>query len=134
LRCGETESLSFAVKFTEFQTCLGTDGALGGVDANAFHCGHVNHEAVVTNGFASDTMASPTNGNENVVFAGNADAGDNVGSTSAPGDYGGTPINHGVGQSASFVIACISGIQGLPAHRGSELLNGGFWDHWRTSN
>jgi hypothetical protein len=79
-------------------------------------------------------MASPTDGDENVVLAGDADASDYIGGTGAAGDDSGTSINHGVGNSASFFISGLAGTKGLPAERGPKLLNGGFRDHLDSSS
>src|SRR5262249_40412669 len=114
--------------------CLGTDGATHRVDTDAFHRGHVNHEPVVANGFTGDTMTSATNRDENLVLAGETDAGNDVGGTSAAGNDGRTAINHGVGNCASFVISRVAGTKGLPAERVSKMLNGGFRDHLDSSS
>src|SRR5512146_859193 len=126
---GQSERLSFAVKFTELQAGLRAYSAPGRVDKDAFHGGHVNHEAAVANCFAGNTMASSTNRNENLMLAGETYAGDDVGRASAAGDDRRSPINHGIGKGASLVIAWVPRAQSLPAYGGSELLNGGFRHH-----
>lgn len=60
-------------------------------------------------------MSSAANGDEYIVLAGDADAGDDVGGTGTARDDGGTSINHGIGNSASFVISWFAGTKGLPA-------------------
>jgi hypothetical protein len=121
------------LEFPELQTCLSPDGSTGRVDTDAFHCGHINHEATVANSFAGDTVTSATNGDENVVVTGEADTGYDVGGTSAAGNDGRAAINHGIRNSATFVISRVAGTKGLPAERGSKMLNGGFRDHLDSS-
>ena len=75
LRGGETERLGLTVELAELQSSLGANSAFGGIDANAFHCGHVNHETAIANRLTSDAMTAAAYGDDNVVFTSNADAG-----------------------------------------------------------
>jgi hypothetical protein len=72
--------------------------------------------STITNGFSGDAMAAPTNRDQDLVFAGDSDAGDDVGSTCTASDNGRTSINHGVGNCTSFVIARIAGAKGWSAN------------------
>jgi hypothetical protein len=56
-------------------------------------------------------VAAATNGNKEVLFAGESDARDDVGSSNTADDDGRSAINHRIGQSACGVVAGIAGTQ-----------------------
>lgn len=61
-------------------------------------------------------MAAAANGDQEVVFASEANACDDIGSSSTPGDDRWSPINHRVRDLAGLLIARLAGAQ----HRSSN--------------
>src|SRR5215813_358248 len=63
-------------------------------------------------------MATAANGDQKIVFTSEANACDDIGSSSTPGDDRWSPINHRVRNLAGLVIARLLGAQ----HRSSNRL------------
>ncbi len=66
------------VELTPGQAGLRTGGASGRVDSYPFHRGQVDHEATIADGIAGDTMAAPTDRDEELVGSGEIDGGDDI--------------------------------------------------------
>src|SRR5260221_1491258 len=107
----QAESLGLVVELTPGQARFRTSGASGQVDLYPFHPGQVDHEATIADGVAGDTVAAPSDRDEEVVGAGEIDGGDDICDSSTANDEGGVPVDHALPDPSGGFIAIVARAQ-----------------------
>src|ERR1700682_551026 len=83
---------------------LGGGGAALPIDGDPVHARHVDHDAVVAGREAGDAVASSAHRDEQVLFASEADGGDDVFDACRTGDEGWAAVGHPIPDDAGLVV------------------------------
>ena len=110
-RGGEPEGLRFTVELADGQAWFGANGAARRIDANAFHGGEIDHQAVVADGLAGNAVTAATHRYCQGVLIGEADAGHDVGSAGASRYECWVPIDDAVEDHSGGVVAWFAGCE-----------------------
>ena len=105
------------------------DGAGDRIDTDALHPRQVNDQAIVTGAQPGATMAPAPHGDQEPMLARELDRGNDVSHVATAGNKARTPINHGIIDFASHLIARIVRLQQFPTQTGLEGVNGGMVIH-----
>jgi hypothetical protein len=108
-RRGQTVALGLAVDVAPQGTALDPGCAGDWIDGDGAHQREVDHDPVVAHRGAADVVASPADGDLEVVAAGEADRGGHVGGAAAPGDQSRAPIDGAVPHGAGVVVLAAAG-------------------------
>ena len=99
------QTLGLVIQLAPPDAGSGASRALHGIDPNALYGRQVDHEATVTNGAASNIMASATHRHQQVVVAGEMDGVDDIRDPTTTDDQAGPSIDIAVPDLASLIIA-----------------------------
>ncbi len=107
---GEAEGVGGVVDVAPGAAAADARGPGGRIDPDALHRREVDDEPVVAGAEAGAVVAAAADGEEQAVFAGEVDGGDDVGGVGAAGDQGRALVDHGVVDRARLVVARIAGL------------------------
>jgi hypothetical protein len=97
--------------------CTSTDmgDLFVGINVDVIHRREVDHEAVVTDGFARDVVSAAFDREQQILIAGEIDGSDDVGSPRTLGDDCWLLVDHPVPHAAGLVVALVLRLENRPA-------------------
>src|SRR5207249_1928354 len=103
-RRGQSEGVRGVVHVAPDAAALNSDGACGGIDADAAHRAKVDHQPVVTHPQASGVVATAADRDREPLCATEVHRGDDVGHVPAARDQARVAVDHAVVHAARLVV------------------------------
>src|SRR5215208_721694 len=128
-RHSQAEGVGGVVHIAQGRPSLDPDRACLRVDAHSSHPREIDHQPVVDQPKARHAVAPPSDGQDQVVLAGEVDAADHVGDVRAAHYHAWILVDHRVVGLAGFCVVRLPRLEDLPAYLNLELFDGRFIEH-----
>ena len=127
--CRQTKGLRFAIELAQPQPRLRLRDAAGRIDPNSLHQRQIDHQPIGADGLAGIVVTATANGHEDIVVAGEPNAGENVGGSDAAGDQSRPSVDHPVPHAAGGLVFGMPVSEQRPTQPGGKPVNCGAIDH-----